>query len=118
VVSVGSCPFFDYPGTGLVDLRVEGNQARLRIYPDVDRLRNDLRGAVDRPLASLHARPHPFRLRLPGWDDLLVERQAGGVWSDVHANADGFIATAGEYRLKQRSAGAAWSAEKVSSAAK
>jgi hypothetical protein len=101
IVSVGSCPFFEYSGTGLVDLRIDAEGARLRIYPDVDRLRNDLRGTEDRPLARLESRSHRFRLRLPGWEHVRAERQSNGAWIDVPNRADGFMATPGEYRLKR-----------------
>jgi hypothetical protein len=101
IVSVGSCPFFAYSGTGLVDLRINEDWARLRIYPDVDRLRNDLRGTEDRPLARLESRSHRFCLRLPGWEHVRAERQANGHWIDVPNRADGFMASPDEYRLKR-----------------
>ena len=28
IVSVGSCPFFDYSGTGLIDLRIDGRSGQ------------------------------------------------------------------------------------------
>ncbi len=55
VLSVGSCPYFEWDGTGAVDLRIEGETATLRIYPDVDRVREGLRGTVEKPLTRLVA---------------------------------------------------------------
>jgi hypothetical protein len=101
IVSVGNCPYFDYSGTGVIDLRRDGDQARLWIYPDVDRLRGDLKGTIDRPLARLQSRPHSFRLRLSGWASFLVQRHTDGGWTNVPSSADGFMATPGEYRLKR-----------------
>jgi hypothetical protein len=102
IVSVGNCPYFDYSGSGMIDLRIDGDRARLWVYPDVDRLRADLQGTTDRPLARLQSRSHPFRLRLPGWESVLVRRQTDGVGTDVPSSGDEFSAIPGEYCLKRR----------------
>jgi hypothetical protein len=99
VVSVGSCHYFDWDGTGLVDLRIEGETATLRIYPDVDRVSAGLRGTVEQPLTRLVCREHVFRLHLPGWAEAKVQRQAGQAWVDLPARDRQFSATPGLYRL-------------------
>ncbi|MGO8747184.1 MAG: hypothetical protein ACLQNE_14455 [Thermoguttaceae bacterium] len=99
VLSVGSCPYFDYAGSGIVDLRIEGKTATLRIYPDVDRVSEGLRGTVDKPLTRLVSREHPFRLRLAGWTDDKVQRQEGTKWVDQPGRVGEFTVAPGVYRL-------------------
>jgi hypothetical protein len=99
VLSVGSCPYFDYDGTGVVDLWIEGEMARLRIYPDLDRVSEGLRGTVEKPLTRLVSREHPFRLRLAGWTDAKVQRKDGAKWVDEPGRAGEFTAVPGAYRL-------------------
>ena len=99
VLSVGSCPYFDYDGSGVVDLRVDGRTATLRIYPDVDRVSEGLRGTVEKPLTRLVSREHPFRLRLAGWTDAKVQRQEGTKWLDEPGRAGEFAAAPGMYRV-------------------
>ena len=60
ILSVGSCQYFDWDGTGVVDLRIEGGTGTLRIYPDVDRVSAGLRGTVEQPLTRLVCREHAF----------------------------------------------------------
>ncbi len=98
VLSVGTCPHFRYDGTGVVDLRIRGGRADLRIYPDVERLRDGLTGTPAKPLTRLHEREHPFRVRLPGWADAKVERLEGGTWTSVPGKAGDFVARPGTYR--------------------
>jgi hypothetical protein len=100
-LSVGKCPYFDYDGTGIVDLRIEGRTGTLRIYPDVDRMSEGLRGTVERPLTRLVSRKHAFRLCLPEWADAKVERQDGAKWVDAGGRAGEFTAMPGIYRLTQ-----------------
>lgn len=99
VLSVGKCPYFEYEGTGVVDLRIEGNTAMLRIYPDVDRVNEGLEGTVENPLTRLVLREHPFRLLLADWTDAKVQRNDGKAWADQPGAAGGFSATPGFYRL-------------------
>lgn len=99
VLSVGTCAYFDYEGTGLVDLRIEGDTATLRIYPDVDRVSEGMTGSVDKPLTRLVAREHPFRLHLAGWTEAKVQRQEGDAWVDRFERAGQFIVAPGVYRL-------------------
>jgi len=73
--------------------------AALRIYPDVDRVHEGLRGTVEKPLTRLTSRLHVFRLRLPGWADAKVQRQEGPAWVDVPDRAGQLSTTAGVYRL-------------------
>lgn len=101
VLSVGSCPYFDYEGTGVVDLRIEGRTANLRIYPDVERLQYALKGTVEKPLTQLCEREHPFRLRMAGWAEARAEREEKGGWAPVSGKAGEFIARPGTYRLTQ-----------------
>ena len=100
VMGVGTCPHFEYDGTGVVDLRIDATTAHLRIYPDVERLRTDLQGTVAEPLTRLHEREHPFRLRLPGWADTKVERREGDAWKRVPGCAAEFRVKPGAYRLR------------------
>ena len=99
ILSVGSCQYFDWDGTGVVDLRIEGGTGTLRIYPDVDRVSAGLRGTVEQPLTRLVCREHVFRLHLPGWAEAKVQRQEGQAWDDLPGRAGQFSATAGLYRL-------------------
>ncbi|MCY2995304.1 MAG: hypothetical protein NTY19_46695 [Planctomycetota bacterium] len=99
VLSVGSCPYFDWDGTGIVNLRIEGETATLRIYPDVDRVSEGLRGTVEKPLTRLASREHAFRLHLPGWTEAKVQRQEGNAWVDLPDRAGLFSTTAGVHRL-------------------
>jgi hypothetical protein len=99
ILSVGKCPYFDYDGTGIVDLRIEGTSGTLRIYPDVDCVNEGLKGTVEKPLTRLVCRGHRFRLRLSGWADAKVERQDGAKWVDEDGRAGEFIAAPGVYRL-------------------
>jgi len=99
ILSVGNCPYFEYDGTGVVDLRVEGDRATLRIFPDVDRVSEGLAGTVEKPLTRLITREHPFRLRLEGWADAKVQRKNGDAWVDQPGHAGVFSATPGLYRL-------------------
>ena len=105
VLAVGSCPYFDWDGTGVVDLRMEGETATLRIYPDVDRVSAGLRGTVEQPLTRLVCREHAFRLHLPGWADAKIQRQEGATWVDLPTRAGQFSTTAGVHRLTLRPQG-------------
>jgi hypothetical protein len=99
ILSVGTCPYFDYEGTGIVDLRIDGDTGLLRIYPDVDDVGQGLVGTVQQPLTRLVERQHPFRLRLPGWADARLQRQDGTRWIDHPGRAGQFTARPGVYRL-------------------
>ncbi|MDR2115251.1 MAG: hypothetical protein LBP87_02605 [Planctomycetaceae bacterium] len=76
IIAVGSTPYFDYNGTGIVDLQIQGNTAEIRLNPDVNRLRFDtLRGTPENPLTQLENQKHHFRLNLPNWQDAALEIQ-------------------------------------------
>jgi hypothetical protein len=100
ILSVGNCRYFDWDGTGIADLRIEGNIATLRIYPDVERVNEGLRGTVEQPLTRLVSAEHSFHLHLPGWDDAKVKRKDGDAWIEVPNRAGQFTASAGLYELK------------------
>jgi hypothetical protein len=69
IIAVGSTPYFDYDGTGIVDVHIQGDTAEVRLGPDVKRLQSDtLRGTPEKPLTQLEQGKHSFRLKLPGWE--------------------------------------------------
>ncbi|NCQ32556.1 MAG: hypothetical protein GW802_34980, partial [Armatimonadetes bacterium] len=61
LVSVGTCPYFEYEGTGVADLRIDDGAAELRLLPDVERRKYGLSGTPEDPLTVLHENEHPFR---------------------------------------------------------
>jgi hypothetical protein len=78
IIAVGSTPYFDYDGTGIVDVNIQGDTAEVRLNPDVKRLQSDtLRGTPDKPLTQLEQSKHSFRLKLPEWEKATREVQAG-----------------------------------------
>ncbi len=83
----------------MVELRLEGNTGTLRVYPDVDRLREDLLGTPERPLTRIVSREHPFQLRLPQWAEATIQRQDGASWVGVPRRAGGFALAPGTYRV-------------------
>jgi len=101
VVSVGTCPYFAYEGTGVVDLRESGGELLLTICPDVDRVGEGWTGTVERPLTRLVEREHDFRLTRVGGTGARVERREGGRWVPVASDASSFAARPGEYRLRR-----------------
>jgi len=118
-MSVGSCPYFDYEGTGVVNLKIEGNDATLRVWPDVERFPHgrpmiedaaeerrwlfgglaEMAGTSEQPLTALHEREHTFRLRLPGWTEARVERLDGDRRIPVNVQGGSLIVKPGTYRL-------------------
>ena len=74
-------------------------RAVMRIYPDVERLRDGLKGTAETPLTRLHEREHRFRLLMPGWARAAVERLEEGSWRQVSGRAGEFTARPGRYRL-------------------
>jgi len=99
ILTVGSCPYLEYDGTGVVEFTIKGEIATLRIYPDVERLANALRGTVDEPLTRLHEREHPLRLLLQDWSEARVERFENDEWTSVSGSGKEFTAKSGVYRL-------------------
>jgi len=100
VLSVGSCRAFDYDGTGIVDLHLGDGVAELRVYPDVDRLREGWAGTVEEPLTRLVERTHSFRLKLPGWRNArALQRTDRGL--EERGRAADFDATPGVYRIER-----------------
>jgi hypothetical protein len=118
-MSVGSCPYFDYEGTGVVDLKIEGDAATLRVWPDVERFPRgratiddaaeerrwlfgglaEMAGTLAQPLTALHEREHTFRLRLPGWAEARVERLEGDRRIPVKVQGGSLIVKPGTHRL-------------------
>jgi len=80
IVTVGSCPYFDYDGTGVVDLSLGEKTGHLRILPDVERLQHAPVGKPKTPLTKLYQNPHSIRLSMAGWADVGVECRIGGRW--------------------------------------
>ncbi len=121
ILSVGSCPHFDYEGTGVVDLKIEGNAAMLRIWPDVERFPRgratiedaaeerrwlfgglaEMAGTLEQPLTALHELEHTFRLRLPGWAEARVERLEGDRRTPVKVQGGSLIVKPGTYRFSR-----------------
>jgi hypothetical protein len=107
VMSVGSCPYFEYEGNGVVDFKAAGNVATLQIYPDVERPPRaltgdpniDMVGTRDTPLTVLREHEHPFHLRLPRWDNAEVERFGEEMWTPVDGHPSSFTVTPGTYRF-------------------
>ncbi|HOX37210.1 MAG TPA: hypothetical protein PL033_04405 [Candidatus Brocadiia bacterium] len=104
IMTVGSCRYYEYEGSGVVDLKIEGDAALLRIYPDVERLKYALQGTPEEPLTRLHENAHSFKLLLPGWEGAKVEKWEDGAWKTVDTGV-GFAPTPGRYRLNMKSYG-------------
>ena len=74
IIAVGPTPYYDYNGTGIVDLKINGGTAELRLYPDNIRFKSDVLSATpEDPLTRLEYKKHPFKLKLPGWNHTMVE---------------------------------------------
>jgi hypothetical protein len=100
VVSVGTCPYFQYDGTGVVMLTFDGDTAWLGVYPDVERLKIAMVGTPEEPLTRLQYNPHPFKLKMPGWEKASVaRRQQDQSWTPLEGSAACFTALPGAYRL-------------------
>ena len=97
IVSVGSCPYFDYDGTGVVFFEVNGNKAKLTIYADADRLREDLTGTPDAPLTRLFDREHVLHMKMKGWEKSVITR--GKERMAVPSLENGWRITPGDYDL-------------------
>ncbi len=102
IVSVGACPYFEYGGTGIVQLTFQGDQAELRIAPDVERLCTALTGSDEKPLSRLHEAEHAFRLTVAGWEHPRVTRSQNAEWTSVSVASGGFMARAGVYHLERQ----------------
>ena len=99
IVSVGSCPYFEYDGTGVVFLEINGDKAKLTVLADVDRLRDDLTGTPEAPLTKLVEREHPFRMKMNGWEKAKATRMDNH--HPVTAQDAGWVLTPGEYALSR-----------------
>jgi len=101
IIAVGNTPYYDYSGTGIVDLSITGDTMTIQVFPDVKRLINDkLAGTVEKPLTVLEQNRRPFRLRIPGWDRATVEKLTGNGWEAVsESGKDLTVETGNRYRL-------------------
>ena len=78
IISTGSTPYYDYGGSGIVDVQIDGDQATVRLYPDVKRLKEDtLSGSIQEPLTVLETGRHIFKMKLPGWENISAEVESG-----------------------------------------
>jgi hypothetical protein len=78
MISIGSTPYYDYDGSGIVDVKIQGDTAAVQFYPDVIRLKdNTLRGSVQEPLTKLETGRHLFKMKLPGWENINMEVESG-----------------------------------------
>ncbi len=102
IIAVGSTPYYDYEGTGIVDLTVEGKTVLIRIADDVTRLRQDtLRGTPDAPLTRLENGKHSLKMKIPAWQDAKVELQTDSGWKSVAENVGEYKFETGKtYRLE------------------
>ncbi|MDR0336340.1 MAG: hypothetical protein LBI18_04545 [Planctomycetaceae bacterium] len=81
IIAVGSTPYFDYEGTGIIDVQIQDNTAEIRLNPDVKRLQWDtLRGSLEKPLTQLESQKHHFRLNLPDWQHTTLKIQTEDGW--------------------------------------
>lgn len=103
IIGVGSTPYYDYNGSGIVDLKIDGNTALLRLNPDVVRLKNDtLRATPQDPLTRLENSRHRMKINLPSWNRASVEIQTESSWKKVaDSTADFEFETDKTYRLKK-----------------
>ena len=99
IVSVGACPYFDYDGTGVVFLEIQDSKAKLTVYADVDRLREDLTGTPEAPLTTLVEREHLFRLKMTGWEKASLTATQGG--RKAEPRDGGWRILPGEYELSR-----------------
>jgi hypothetical protein len=87
IMSIGACEYFQYPGNGIVDVKITGEIATVQVYPDVERparsltgdFRVDMTGTADKPLTILHQHEQLSELRMPGWKDEAIERLPSGI---------------------------------------
>lgn len=101
ILSVGTCPYFEYEGTGIVDIRVHADTMSLRIYPDVLRLRTALHGTDEDPLTRLEYGSHTFVLKLSDWEAAELRKRVDEGWEVLPWEANAFEASPGEYELRR-----------------
>ena len=81
MISVGSTTYYDYDGTGIVDVKIQGDTATVKLYPDVKRLKEDtLRGSVQEPLTKLETGNHLFKMKMPGWENVQMNMESGNAY--------------------------------------
>ncbi|MBR4749026.1 MAG: hypothetical protein IK083_05595 [Abditibacteriota bacterium] len=102
ILATGSDDFADYGGTGVWELTVRGEEARLVIEPDCIPLGSCFNKAgFAAPAARLEENAHLFRLKLPGWENAVMSRD--GV--PVEKTGAGFTVTPGEYVIRKAAPG-------------
>ncbi|MDR1140327.1 MAG: hypothetical protein LBL62_01455 [Planctomycetaceae bacterium] len=100
IIAVGSTPYFEYDGTGMIDVQIQGNTAKIRLNPDVERLQqNTLRGTPENPLTRLEYRKHNFRFNLSDWQHAVLEIQTDDGWKPV--NNETKLESGKTYRLNK-----------------
>ncbi len=61
IIAVGDTPWFDYEGTGIIDVAVTEDGMAIQVEPDVDRLQDGtLQSTPEKPLTRLESRKHRF----------------------------------------------------------
>lgn len=90
ILGTGSTPYYQYDGTGFVDLDLNGS---LSLGPNVIRHRNDLKGTAEKPLTTLSSEKKPFILQIPGYEKVKY-KDAGG---RIFEGKDGLVP--GVYQL-------------------
>lgn len=90
ILGTGSTPYYQYEGTGLVDLDLDGS---LSLGPNVTRHRDDLRGTAEKPLTTLSMEKKPFLLQIPGYEKIKYKDSQGNILN----GKDGL--SPGEYKL-------------------
>jgi len=101
IITVGSTPYFDYDGTGIIDVHITNKTAEIRLNLDIVRLRHDtLSGTPEEPLTRLENRVNDFRMKLPGWETATLEVQSSDGWKPVADQAGTFRLESGKtYRM-------------------
>ncbi|MDO5565826.1 MAG: hypothetical protein Q4G59_04145, partial [Planctomycetia bacterium] len=105
IIAVGSTPYYHYDGSGLVDWKVDpdnATQATFALFPDVVRHREGLLGTEKEPLTSLVEKEHLFEMKLPLWKDAKVEQYNDGHWKQLPGTAASVRVTSGKrYRMSR-----------------
>ena len=76
IIAYGSTPYYDYEGRGIVDLKIDGDTAELRLNTDAYWNQGDnavLQSTYAQPLTVLLNDINRFRMKMPGWEKMYVE---------------------------------------------
>lgn len=101
IIAVGNTPYYDYAGTGIVDLAINGNVMTIHFSPDVKRHIDDkLVGTPEKPLTTLEENRHYFHLKIPTWEKVTVEIFTNNEWKLIsQSTASIAVETGSRYRL-------------------